>query len=78
MFFYQIYIYLPHNCSLPDNQYMWHHSGKDWVSTRPLVPGNNSQCSRLGIDNNVCFLHPDTGLSFCRGEPRLHLIAGKS
>lgn len=62
-------IHLPHNCSLPNNQYRQLHSGKDWVSTRPLVPGSNSQCSRPGIDNNECFLHPDTGLSFCTGEP---------
>lgn len=43
------------------------------MSTRPLVPGNNSQCSQPGIDNNVYFLHPDTGLSFCTGESPLPL-----
>lgn len=40
----------------------------DWVSTRPLVPGSNSQCTRPGSGSNVCFQHPDTGRSSCTGE----------
>lgn len=39
------------------------------MSTRLLVLGSNSLCTQLGICNNGCFLRPDTGLSFCTGEP---------
>lgn len=52
---------------------MWLHFGKDLVNTHPLVPGNSCLCNQPGIDNSVCFLHPDTGQSFCTGEPRLCL-----
>ncbi len=45
----------------------------DWVNTRLLVPGSNSQCSRPGSGSNVCFQHPDTGLSSCTGEQLPHL-----
>lgn len=64
---------LPHNCSLPDNQYMWLRFGTDLVSTRPLVPGSSCPCNQPGIYNSVCSLHPDTGQSFCTGEPHLRL-----
>lgn len=64
---------LPHNCSLPDNQYMWPHFGTDWVSTHPLGPGSSCLCNQPGIDNSECFLRPDTGQSFCTGGPHLRL-----
>lgn len=68
-FFNSMYANSPHNCILPDSLYRWLHSGKDWESTRPLVPGSSSQCSQLGICSSGCFLHPDTGRSFCTDVP---------
>ena len=64
---------LPHNCNLLDNQCRLRHSDKDWVSTRPPVPGSNSLCIRPDNGSNVCFQHPDTGLNSCTTGSLQHL-----